>query len=101
MPTSTARINNELPLLLKILIVVLLIGVVLSLFSGLAFLFKDSIRNDSRRTLYALGIRISLAGALLMVIFYGLYTGQLRLGSSAPWHQDGHQNGEHSEQPLE
>jgi len=73
--------------LLKFLIVVLLIGVVLSLFSGLVFLFKDGDRRDSRRTLYALGVRISLAAALLASVFYGLYTGELQFGASAPWHQ--------------
>lgn len=73
--------------MLKFLIVVLLIGVVLSLFSGLVFLFKDGDRRDSRRTLYALGVRISLAAALLASVFYGLYTGELEFGASAPWHQ--------------
>ncbi len=73
--------------MLKFLIVALLIGVVLSLFSGLVFLFKDSGQQNSRRTLYALGIRISLAAALLATVFYGLYTGELRFGASAPWHQ--------------
>ncbi len=73
--------------MLKFLIVVLLIGVVLSLFSGLVFLFKDGDRRDSRRTLYALGVRISLAAALLASVFYGLYTGELQFGASAPWHQ--------------
>lgn len=72
--------------MLKLLIIVLLIGVLLSLFSGLVFLFKDSFRNDSRRALYALGIRITLAVALLLTIFYGLYTGELEFGASAPWH---------------
>lgn len=72
--------------LLKIIIFVLLIGVVLSLFSGLVFLFKDSDRQDSRRTLHALGVRVVLAAALLVTVFYGLYTGQLRMGSNAPWH---------------
>lgn len=72
--------------MLKAVILVLLIGVVLSLFSGLVFLFKDSDRQDSRRTLYALGIRITLAAALLLTVFYGLYTGQLRMGTNAPWH---------------
>jgi hypothetical protein len=72
--------------LLKAVILVLLIGVVVSLFSGLVFLFKDSGQQDSRRTLYALGIRITLAAALLATVFYGLYTGQLRMGSNAPWH---------------
>lgn len=73
--------------MLKVIIVVLLIGVVLSLFSGLVFLFKDSDRQDSKRTLYALGVRITLAAALLLTVFYGLYTGQLRMGENAPWHQ--------------
>jgi hypothetical protein len=73
--------------LIKVLIIVLLIGVVLSLFGGLGFLFKDSERPDAKRALYALGIRITLAAALLLTVFYGFYTGQLRMGSSAPWHQ--------------
>ncbi len=72
---------------LKVLIVVLLIGVIISLFSGLVFLFKDTDREDSKRTLYALGVRVTLATALLLTIFYGFYTGQLRMGVNAPWHQ--------------
>lgn len=71
---------------LKVLIIVLLIGVIASLGSGLIFLFKDSDRPESRRTLHALGVRISLAAALLGTIFYGLHTGQLQMGSNAPWH---------------
>ncbi len=78
--------------LLKPLIIVLLIGVVISLFSGLVFLFKDSDRLDSKRTLYALGIRVSLAAALLATLFYGFMTGQLRIGSNAPWHNLESQN---------
>jgi len=74
--------------LLKIVIFVLLVGVVLSLFSGLVFLFKDSDRQDSKRTLYALGVRVTLAAALLATVFYGLYTGQLRMGANAPWHAE-------------
>lgn len=70
--------------MLKALIVILLIGVLISLFSGLGFLFKDSGRAGSKRTLYALGIRITLAATLLAVILYGIYTGQLAL--NAPWH---------------
>jgi hypothetical protein len=71
---------------LKVLIFVLLIGVIVSLFSGLVFLFKDAGKQNSRRTLHALGVRITLAAALLATIFYGFYTGQLRLGTNAPWH---------------
>jgi hypothetical protein len=69
---------------LKALIVFLLIGVLASLFTGLGFLFKDSGRPQSRRTLYALGVRIAFAAALLVTIGYGLASGQLAL--HAPWY---------------
>ena len=72
--------------MLKALIIFLLVGVLVSLFSGLVFLFKDSDRHDSKRTLYALGVRVTFAGALLIAVFYGFYSGELRLGSNAPWH---------------
>ncbi|MEM9621575.1 MAG: twin transmembrane helix small protein [Pseudomonadota bacterium] len=74
--------------MLKVVIVILLIAVVISLMSGLVFLFKDTDRTDSKRTLYALGTRVTLAAALLLTIFYGLYTGQLRMGTNAPWHTE-------------
>ena len=73
--------------MLKVVIVFLLIGVVLSLFSGLAFLFKDTGQPDSRRALRALGLRITLAAALLLTVFYGLYTGRLQFAANAPWHR--------------
>lgn len=68
---------------LKITIAVLLIGVVLSLGSGLRFLLKDMGVPESKRTLYALGVRITLAALMMGLIFYGLYTGALT--SQAPW----------------
>ncbi len=67
---------------LKVLIVILFIAVLLSLSSAFVFLLKD-MGSPSKRTLYSLGIRLTLAGLLLGSIFYGLSTGQL--GSSAPW----------------
>lgn len=70
---------------IRIVIVLLLIGVVASLFSGLVFLFKDSDKEGSKRTLYALGIRIGLAALLVATISYGIYSGQL--GMNAPWHE--------------
>ena len=73
-------------MILKTIIIVLLIGVIVSLFSGLVFLFKDTSRNDSKRTLYALGTRVTLASLLLITIAYGFYTGELRMGLNAPWH---------------
>jgi len=48
-------------------------------------MFKDSGIPDSKRTLYALGIRIALASALVLLIFYGLNTGELVF--KAPWHR--------------
>ncbi|MEM7218327.1 MAG: twin transmembrane helix small protein [Pseudomonadota bacterium] len=68
---------------LKAIIVLLLIGIVVSLFSGLAFLFKDTGTGSSKRTLYALGVRITLAVLLVLVVAYGLYTGELTM--QAPW----------------
>lgn len=68
---------------LKIAIVILFIAVVISLSSGLTFLLKDIDKSGSKRTLYALGIRIVLAATLLTLIAYGIQTGQL--GNTAPW----------------
>jgi hypothetical protein len=68
---------------LKITIVVLFVAVLASLSSGLLFLLKDMETSKSKRTLYALGIRITLAATLLALIGYGIYTGQL--ASTAPW----------------
>lgn len=70
--------------MLKAAIVILLIGVLISLFSGLGFLFKDTDTTDSKRTLTALGIRITLAATLLALTGYGIYSGGLAL--DAPWH---------------
>ena len=69
-------------MMLKLLVVILFIGVVLSLSSSLVFLIKD-IESANKRALYALGIRITLAALLMATVFYGLYTG--KLGSNAPW----------------
>ena len=67
---------------LKVLIVILFIAVLVSLSGALVFLLKD-MGSKSKRTHYALGIRVSLASLLLISIFYGIYTGQL--ASRAPW----------------
>ena len=74
-------------MLLKVIIVVLFIAVVASLSSGLVFLMKD-IGSNRKRTLYALGIRISLAALLVGTITYGYLTGQLT--SKAPWDKQLH-----------
>ena len=76
---------------LKALIIILLIGVLVSLFTGLTFLFQDTGKEDSKRTWYALGVRVTLATALVLTISYGLYSGQLKMGSNAPWHNAIHE----------
>lgn len=68
-------------MILKIIIVGLLIGLAISLGSGLVFLFKDI--GTTRRTLHSLGVRIALALTLMATILYGFFTGQLEIG--APW----------------
>jgi hypothetical protein len=67
---------------LKALIVVLFVALLISLTTGLVFLLKD-VGNGRRRTLYALGVRVALASALLVAIGWGFWSG--RLNSTAPW----------------
>jgi len=66
---------------LKSLITVVIILIFLSLFSSLFFLFKDQGRG--KRSVYSLGFRVSLAALLLILVSYGLYTGEL--GNTVPW----------------
>ena len=69
---------------LKAVIVILFIALVISLFSGLGFMFKDrGLENPSHRTWNALSVRLSLTVLLISFLFYGVFTGQL--GSNAPW----------------
>jgi uncharacterized membrane-anchored protein len=66
---------------IKPTIVILLVMLLISLGTSFYFLMKDQGRTN--RTLRGLGVRVSLAAALVGVIAYGAYTGQLR--SHAPW----------------
>lgn len=71
---------------LKIVIVVLFIALVVSLFTSLAFLFKEQTtknHKNSRKIFNALTVRLVLTVLLISFLFYGVYTGQLR--SNAPW----------------
>lgn len=72
---------------LKVLIVVLFIGLLVSLSAGLVFLLKD-VGSSRRRTLYALGIRVTLATALVLSLAWGFWSG--RLNSTAPWDRQLH-----------
>lgn len=68
---------------LKVVIVVLFLAVLASLSSALFFLLRDMGAPQSKRTLYALGIRISLAALLLLAIWWGFHSGIL--SNTAPW----------------
>lgn len=72
---------------LKILIVLLFICVIISLSSAMVFLLKD-IGDQRKRSLYALGVRVAFASALVITVAYGVATG--RLSSTAPWDQKLH-----------
>ena len=63
-------------LLPKIILVVLLLAIVASLFSGLFFLMKDD--SSQRRTLTALKVRVGLSIALLVFLAVAFSQGWLR-----------------------
>ncbi|MBB5321813.1 twin transmembrane helix small protein [Marinobacter oulmenensis] len=63
--------------MLKIIIVLLLLAVVISLFSGLFFLVKDG--GKTRRVVNSLAVRVGLSVLLLVLILVALWTGDLSL----------------------
>lgn len=67
--------------MLKAIIIILLVALIISLFSGLIFFVKD--QGTTRRTVHSLGVRLFFAVLLMGVVIYGLYTG--KLDSTAPW----------------
>lgn len=67
--------------MLKLVIVLLLIGIIVSLVCGFVFFYQD--KGRSKRVLYALGVRISLAVLLMACVVFGLATGSLSI--DAPW----------------
>lgn len=69
---------------LKVIIVVLFIGLVASLFTGLTFLFQDrESEGKSHRLWNTLSVRLVMTALLLGFLIYGVFTGQL--ASNAPW----------------
>lgn len=67
--------------MLRTVIVLLLIAIVISLITGFVFFYKD--KGRSKRVMYALGVRVTLAVILMICVFYGLTTGQLSF--QTPW----------------
>jgi len=64
----------------KILIVIALIAMIGSLFSGMFFMFKD--KGSGTRTVKALTFRVSIWVILFAMIVIGLYTGILKPSNS-------------------
>ncbi len=60
---------------MKILLVVLLVLVLISLFSGLFFMYKD--KGNSRRVVNALTIRIGLSVLIIVIVIAGYFLGLL------------------------
>ena len=56
-----------------------------SLGSGLYFLIVDQGKPDSKRTVYSLGFRVTLAVILVILVTIGLITGEL--GNTVPWYE--------------
>lgn len=67
--------------MLQVIIVFLLVAIVVSLAVGYVFFFQD--KGRSKRVMYALGVRVTLAVLLMLCILYGVMTGQLNF--STPW----------------
>ena len=69
--------------MLKTVIVLLMIALVASLASGLVFLMSDRGNPQKKRLFTSLGVRLGIGACLLLVILYGVMTGQL--GHQNPW----------------
>ncbi len=69
--------------MLKIAIIVLMLALIASLGSGFYYLMVDQGDKNKRRTFHSLGVRLCLAIALILIIAYGIASGQL--GHQNPW----------------
>ncbi len=69
--------------MLKTVILLLMIALVASLASGLVFLMSDQGNPQKKRLFTSLGVRLGIGACLLLVILYGVMTGQL--GHQNPW----------------
>ncbi|HET8799799.1 MAG TPA: twin transmembrane helix small protein [Marinobacter sp.] len=63
--------------MLKIVIVVLMLAVIISLFSGLFFLIRDG--GKTNRVVNSLAVRVTLSLLLLAVILIALWQGSLTM----------------------
>ncbi len=63
-------------MLIKTLIVLVLLAILFSLFSGMIFLVKD--KGQSQRTVKALTVRIALSVALFILLMVAFATGLIQ-----------------------
>ena len=63
--------------MLKVAIVILLLAIIVSLFSGLFFLVRDGVKT--RRLVNSLALRVALSLLLLVLVITALLTGDLTL----------------------
>jgi cytochrome bd-type quinol oxidase subunit 2 len=61
---------------MKILILVLVAGVIASLFAGLYFVYKD--KGNSTRAVKALTVRVVLQGIVIALLFAGFIFGMIQ-----------------------
>jgi len=66
----------------KIIVVLFLIAIIGSLFSGLFYLMKD--KGASERTVKALTVRVSLSVLLFILLMIGFATGLLQPHGATP-----------------
>ena len=78
-PDHVRGVNYAMALKIAILLVFGLM--LISLASGLFYLFKD--QGKSKHTFHSLGVRATMAVLLMILLGYGAATGQLK--SKAPW----------------
>ena len=71
-------------MLLKTIIILLLIANIIALATAFYAMMTDMGSSDGTRTAKFLTVRVSLAALLLVVVAYGIITGDL--GLAAPWH---------------
>jgi hypothetical protein len=64
--------------MIKYFILFLIVAMLISLFSGAFFLIKDG--GSTKRTVYSLGVRVSIAIVLFATLIYGIITGQIGPG---------------------
>ena len=74
-------------LLVKMIVLILLLMVVISLFSGLFFLVKD--KGQTKRTVNALSLRIGLSILIIVVIMIAAATGVIDINQNPMYAQPG------------